>query len=188
MYASIALKFQSSTKIEPKPRSEKGTSQSRSTSMFTTKEMASTILSCWSSRFWILVTRTTVGKKLQKKESCEHDKASTWSWKSKEEVDGAKWIKKTNKRTAWGKANMWQKFNKILQKLGEETFRTWAYKIQVVVMKTESLNCQKINCSVTALTSSSQLTRRFHTWACKAKCFQCMHLIRVLLWRYLSKL
>ncbi len=46
-----------------------------------------------------------------------------------------KWIDITSKRTAWGEANMQEKFTKMLQKLGEETFGTRAYKKQVEAME-----------------------------------------------------
>jgi hypothetical protein len=46
-----------------------------------------------------------------------------------------KWIDITSKRTAWGEANMREKFTKMLQKLGEETFGTRAYKKQVEAME-----------------------------------------------------
>ena len=46
-----------------------------------------------------------------------------------------KWIEITNKRTAWGEANMRGKFSQMLQKLGEETFGTRAYKKQIETME-----------------------------------------------------
>ena len=46
-----------------------------------------------------------------------------------------KWIDITSKRTAWGEANMREKFTKMLQKLREETFGTQAYKKQVEAME-----------------------------------------------------
>ena len=46
-----------------------------------------------------------------------------------------KWIEITNKRTAWGEANMRGKFSQMLQKLGEEVFGTRAYKKQVETME-----------------------------------------------------
>ena len=46
-----------------------------------------------------------------------------------------KWIEITNKRTAWGEANMRGKFSQMLQKLGEEVFGTRAYKKQVDAME-----------------------------------------------------
>jgi hypothetical protein len=46
-----------------------------------------------------------------------------------------KWAEITNKRTAWNKANMQEKFYKMLQKLGKELFGTRAYKKQVEAME-----------------------------------------------------
>ena len=46
-----------------------------------------------------------------------------------------KWIEITNKRTAWGEANMRAKFSQMLQNLGEEVFVTRAYKKQVETME-----------------------------------------------------
>jgi hypothetical protein len=42
-----------------------------------------------------------------------------------------KWMKITNKRMSWNKANMQEKFYKMLEKLGKENFGTWAYKKQL---------------------------------------------------------
>ncbi len=46
-----------------------------------------------------------------------------------------KWTEITNQRMAWNKANMQEKFYKMLQKLKKENFGTWAYKKQVVAME-----------------------------------------------------
>jgi hypothetical protein len=46
-----------------------------------------------------------------------------------------KWMETTNKRTAWNKVNTQKKFYKMLQKLGKETFGTWAYKKQFAAME-----------------------------------------------------
>jgi hypothetical protein len=46
-----------------------------------------------------------------------------------------KWTEIMNKRMAWNKQNMQEKFYKMLQKLGKENFGTQAYKKQVEAME-----------------------------------------------------
>jgi hypothetical protein len=51
-----------------------------------------------------------------------------------------KWMEITNKRMAWNKANMQEKFYKMLQKLGKECFGTRAYKKQDTYQDTSVLS------------------------------------------------